>query len=176
MSASPYFFLQSYNVENQKWEDLSLYKKSPNGPYSEIDIAPPNGRHDIFALLNIERSNNKFIVPTRFARIDDLSETLIGVLGEFTDETEIDEDDLNKIMRQLGVTVINLADLRVFILKNRFIYEDTSDDIKDRSYSENPLIDFYNKILSIIELTYDYDVEEDDIILSNYRLICWVSY
>ena len=77
MSASPYFFLQSYNVENQKWEDVNLYKKNNNGPYMEIDIAPPNGRHDIFALLNIERSNNKFIVPTRFARIDDLSELLL---------------------------------------------------------------------------------------------------
>ncbi len=55
MSMSPYFFIEKYDADKDKWEQVALYyKKGPE--YKESDLWPWNGTHDLFTIIQFEDS------------------------------------------------------------------------------------------------------------------------
>ena len=182
MSASPFFFIESYNYKTGNWEKVDVYTKNPAGEFVPVDVWTANGAHALFTILECEDS---YIMP-EFDGVHEgfpinASQEMYAILDKHC--ATVEKDGFNYVPE---VKHFNLADAKLYLQKYPVVEDSDEMEIywsrhEDMAFEDVPemkmsnpltmLVDRVEMILDIWDEWWKIGSSYSDI-----RIIYWVSW
>lgn len=166
MSRTPYIYIEYYNIENDVWEKVKVFRQNKNREFKEVSVWPWNGTHDIFQFLEQDGIYAGYgvqcVLNNSCAEIKDEYETLI----------ENYEESVGFGAAPFAFTY-SLADIQIAIDNKPEVkdYEATPENSDDAPLMSNPLIGFLDTVIAYIEIALD----SLDQPFSFYRIVGWIT-
>lgn len=175
MGAYPYFFVEKYNYNKNKWENVVLYTKDDQGEFRTVELWPWNGTHDLFGALGFEHGYEFETDYAHYGLPNNCSEEVKNLYDGMYKDTEWEKPK---------VKWFNLADMKLSLNKCPKVIDDEAmedtwrqsdveyEDLK-KIYMDNPLKEFIDTVTSYVNMATDFI---DEYTPSDVRVIGWMSY
>ena len=175
MGAYPYFFVEKYNYDKGKWENVVLYTKDDQGEFRTVELWPWNGTHDLFGALGFEPGSEFEMDYAHYGLPGNCSEEVKSLYEGMYKDTQWEAPQ---------VKWFNLADMKLSLNKSPKIIDSNAmeetweqsevayEDL-EKIYIDNPLKDFIDTVTSYVSMATDFI---DEYTPSDVRVIGWMSY
>lgn len=157
MSWSPFYYVEVFNHNKNKWEKIEVFTKR-DGEFKEVDLWWANGTHELFSVLGFEES---YDVPEFDAMHG-------GLPGNVSEGIKKDYDHFNSYRKENypitnnEVKFFNLADALLYLKDNPKVKDENkmeeiwrAEDIEwdkvEKIYMTNPLKELVDRVYSYIE-------------------------
>ena len=171
MSLSPYFYLEKYNRNRNRWERIApLVWDYNHEKMVPADLFPYNGAHEVFEALSNSSYCEHPVKGVHRWRPSDLSPDVVKEIDEY----ELD-DYWDGVAHKCPVQWLTYADLCIHLLK----YPEVNDYDKEAEYEykqvfmkRNPVFLLKERVDAFLEVAGEDLFIEDDCSLT--RIVFWV--
>lgn len=163
MSRTPYFYLEKFNSDTNKWEVYLPYIKNDKGEFKQIDFWPWNATHDVFNAFTYNYLSNPSINGVHKGLPYNVSDEVKEIAKHFEE---------GYTFQWISYADICCEALRVPQVEDpEWEYSEDGDDRVITKMVDSPAVVMKKRVDEILSVMDDWWVEENRIY---YRIVYWV--
>ena len=164
MSRTPYFYLEKFNLDTNKWEVYLPYVKNDKGEFKQIDFWPWNGTHDVFNAFTYDHLGSPSIDGVHKGLPYNVSDEVKEIAKHFEE---------GYTFQWISYADLCCEALRVPKVEDpEWEYDEDGNDTVITKMVDSPAVVMKKRVDEILSVMDDWWVEENRIY---YRIVYWIT-